>query len=163
MEDIFWASSLLSYLGNPNWRNGRRICLKIFCCELAVCAIRDAVIYWNQPLNFHSHYWFCWEFTRYMVYEQVGTIVFALSWFRFFTLLQISLPTWPATKLQIKLELQVWILDAPKLIGFEVHVLGMCYITCLLVLVQSSEFCGGKQQQQFSMQASNSSMFRWER
>jgi hypothetical protein len=28
------------------------------------------------------------------------------------TLLQISLPTWPATKLQIKLELQVWILDA---------------------------------------------------
>jgi hypothetical protein len=78
------------------------------------------------------------------------------------TLLQISLPTWPATKLQMKLELQVWILDAPNLIGFEVHVLGMCYITCLLVLVQCSEFCGGKQQQLLSMQASNSSMFRWE-
>jgi hypothetical protein len=49
------------------------------------------------------------------------------------------------------------------LIGFEVHVLGMCYITCLLVLVQCSEFCGGKQQQLLSMQASNNSMFRWER
>jgi hypothetical protein len=79
------------------------------------------------------------------------------------TLLQISLPAWPATKLQIKLELQVWIFYAPKFIGFEVHVLGMCSITCLFVLVQCSEFCGGKQQQLFSMQASNSSMFRWER